>query len=75
MARFGLALLAQPVEHGDAVEIRARAPLPRDRVHGPRDGDLIGQAQKLELEERSGEMRRSGQHAALQDGDAARPAR
>ena len=66
-----LALFAQPVEHGDAVQIVAPGALAPQRQQSARDGQLVGGVQEPQPQERSGEMQRSGQRAAAQRGNAA----
>src|SRR6185369_5764390 len=67
----GLALFAQPVEHGDAVQIAAGAMLAADGEEAAGDRQLVGEAQELQSEEGAGEMQGRGQGAAAQTGEAA----
>src|ERR1700733_749225 len=67
---FCLALLMQPVEHADAIEIGAPEALLRNRADRTRDSDLVRHAEEFQLYERSEKVRGSGKHAAFEDGRA-----
>ena len=66
-----LAFFAEPVEHGDVVQIRSAAVLPHDAQEGTGDGDFVGQGEERETEERFGEVEWGGEEAAFEDGDPA----
>ena len=62
MAALGLALFAQPIEHGDAVQILPRCPCSRRMATmAARDRELVGQLKKGQLPKTSGEVQRRRQ--------------
>src|SRR5260370_9651622 len=63
---LGLAFLAKPIEHGDALEIRALLILAPDRQQPAGDRKLVGQGQERELAKTSREMKRRTQPAGSQ---------
>ena len=64
-----LALLQQPVEHADAVQILAPRAFPAQGQEGAGDGEFVGGAEALHSQERPGEVERGGQPSALQHRD------
>ena len=62
----GLPLLAQPIEHGDSIQIRATA-FARDGQQRAAYRKLFPGVQKRELEKRFREMRGGGEHPRFQD--------
>src|SRR3954468_2154304 len=63
---LGLALLLEPVEHRNRIQVLALEALARNGAHSPADRDLIRKVQILEAEERTREMGWRRKHAALQ---------
>ncbi len=70
MARRRLALLLQPLQHSDPIEIAAPGMLCADRPDGSRHGHFLGEVQKPERQEGPGEMERRRKHARAQDATA-----
>src|ERR1035438_7417277 len=64
-----LALLEQPVEHADAVEIFTPRAFAAQGQEGAGDGEFVGAAETLHAEEGLGEMERGGQASAFEHRD------
>src|SRR5580693_3355445 len=54
--RFGLPFFTQPVEHGDAVQVRALSMLPPQRHKAPRNRKFVGKAEAPQLPKASREV-------------------
>ncbi len=66
-----LAFLEEPVEHADAVQIRAAGMFAADGQQRARDAELVRAVEAAHPQKRSGEVERRRQPAAAQDGEAA----
>src|SRR5689334_15698515 len=66
-----LFLFAQPIEHGDALEIGPLAIFFTGRQQAARDAEFVGHRQEMKLRERFGQMERSAKPSALHNRNAA----
>ena len=67
----GLALLAEPVQHGDGIEIPARVALQLNGEQRAADGELVGEGEEFQAGEALRKVERFGEDAGAHDGGAA----